>query len=107
MQVKSEEQETTEQITETAVEQFSETAEQVSEASRLKARQQNRRKPCKSRLDANQSVDGERIQKVLARGGVGSRREIERWIDEGRLKINGKPVGLGDRLKDGRSFADQ
>jgi 23S rRNA pseudouridine2605 synthase len=38
---------------------------------------------------------------VLARGGVGSRREIERWIDEGRLKINGNPVGLGDRLKVG------
>jgi 23S rRNA pseudouridine2605 synthase len=51
--------------------------------------------------DANKSVDGERIQKVLARGGVGSRREIERWIDEGRLKINGNPVGLGDRLKPG------
>jgi 23S rRNA pseudouridine2605 synthase len=46
-------------------------------------------------------VDGERIQKVLARGGIGSRREIERWISEGRLKINGKPVGLGDRLKEG------
>ncbi len=52
-------------------------------------------------FDANQSAEGERIQKVLARGGVGSRREIERWIDEGRLKINGKPVGLGDRLKEG------
>jgi 23S rRNA pseudouridine2605 synthase len=52
-------------------------------------------------FDSNQSVGGERIQKVLARGGIGSRREIERWIDEGRLKINGKPVGLGDRLKEG------
>lgn len=51
--------------------------------------------------DTHQSAEGERIQKVLARGGVGSRREIERWIDEGRLKINGKPVGLGDRLKEG------
>jgi 23S rRNA pseudouridine2605 synthase len=38
---------------------------------------------------------------VLARGGIGSRREIERWISEGRLKINGKPVGLGDRLREG------
>ncbi len=53
------------------------------------------------KIAAKQSADGERIQKVLARGGVGSRREIERWIDEGRLKINGNPVGLGDRLKDG------
>ena len=38
---------------------------------------------------------------MLARGGVGSRREIERWIDEGRLKLNGKTVKLGDRLKAG------
>ncbi len=44
---------------------------------------------------------GERIQKVLARGGVASRREIERWIDEGKFKLNGQPVKLGDRLKTG------
>jgi 23S rRNA pseudouridine2605 synthase len=44
---------------------------------------------------------GERIQKVLARGGVGSRREIERWINEGRLKLNGAAVTLGARLKAG------
>lgn len=44
---------------------------------------------------------GERIQKVLARGGMGSRREIERWIDEGRLKLNHNVVKLGDRLKEG------
>ncbi|MGZ8186945.1 MAG: 23S rRNA pseudouridine(2605) synthase RluB [Methylobacter sp.] len=44
---------------------------------------------------------GERIQKVLARGGVGSRREIEHWINEGRLKLNGAVVTLGARLKAG------
>lgn len=60
-------------------------------------------KPVKApkKIDVQPPSDGERIQKVLARGGVGSRREIERWIDEGRLKINGKPVNLGDRLKAG------
>ncbi|MDD5275989.1 MAG: pseudouridine synthase [Methylovulum sp.] len=47
------------------------------------------------------SDSGERIQKVLARGGVGSRREIERWIAEGRLKLNGNLVTLGDRLRAG------
>ena len=47
------------------------------------------------------SVDGERIQKALSRGGVGSRREIERWIAEGKFKLNGKLVVLGDRLKAG------
>jgi 23S rRNA pseudouridine2605 synthase len=50
--------------------------------------------------DATQDV-GERIQKVLARGGVGSRREIETWIGEGRLKLNGVIVKLGDRLNAG------
>lgn len=51
--------------------------------------------------DTNLSDAGERIQKVLARGGVGSRREIERWINEGRLKLNGTAVNLGARLKAG------
>ncbi len=41
------------------------------------------------------------MQKVLARGGIGSRREIERWISEGRLKINGVTVTLGTRIKTG------
>ncbi len=45
--------------------------------------------------------DGERIQKVLSRGGLGSRREIERWIDEGRLKINGVLATHGAHLKAG------
>lgn len=45
--------------------------------------------------------NGERIQKVLARGGLGSRREIERWITEGRLKINGNIITQGAHLKTG------
>jgi 23S rRNA pseudouridine2605 synthase len=40
----------------------------------------------------------ERIQKVLSRAGVGSRRQIETWIKEGRIKINGKPAQLGDHI---------
>jgi len=41
---------------------------------------------------------GERIQKVLARAGHGSRRQIETWIKDGRVSINGKPAVLGDSL---------
>lgn len=40
----------------------------------------------------------EKLQKVLARAGLGSRREIEKWIAEGRIAINGKPAKLGDRI---------
>lgn len=42
--------------------------------------------------------EGERIQKVLARSGHGSRRQIEAWIGAGRLHVNGKKASLGDRL---------
>lgn len=35
---------------------------------------------------------GDRIAKLLARAGVASRREIERMIAEGRIKLNGEPV---------------
>ena len=41
---------------------------------------------------------GERLQKVLAASGLGSRREIERWIEAGRLSINGRKAKLGDRV---------
>src|SRR4030095_7228165 len=39
----------------------------------------------------------ERVQKLLAEAGHGSRRGIEEWIRAGRVTINGKPAALGDR----------
>jgi 23S rRNA pseudouridine2605 synthase len=39
----------------------------------------------------------ERLQKLLAGAGHGSRRGIEEWIREGRVTINGRVATLGDR----------
>ena len=39
----------------------------------------------------------ERLQKVLARAGIGSRRVIEELIVEGRIRVNGEVAELGRR----------
>lgn len=42
--------------------------------------------------DGEGAEDGERIAKLLARSGVGSRRDVERLIGEGRVAINGRTL---------------
>ena len=57
--------------------------------------------------------EDERIAKVIARAGLCSRRDAERWIADGRVSVNGKmldtpafTVGPDDRIiVDGRAVA--
>ena len=41
---------------------------------------------------------GEKLHKVLAQAGLGSRREMERWIADGRISVNGKRATTGLRV---------
>ena len=43
-------------------------------------------------------MSSEKIQKVLANAGLGSRRQIEKWIDAGRISVNGKLAAIGARI---------
>jgi 23S rRNA pseudouridine2605 synthase len=42
--------------------------------------------------DSGEEGGGERVAKLLARSGVGSRRDVERLIGEGRVAINGRTL---------------
>ncbi|SLN57071.1 Ribosomal large subunit pseudouridine synthase B [Pseudoruegeria aquimaris] len=63
---------------------------------------------------SNESKQGDRIAKVLARAGVASRREAERMIEAGRVSVNGKIISSPalnvtekDRIKvDGADLAE-
>jgi 23S rRNA pseudouridine2605 synthase len=52
---------------------------------------------------------GVRINKALAQAGLGSRRKVETWITEGRIRVNGQLAQLGQQLEAGDqvTFDDQ
>lgn len=47
----------------------------------------------------------ERLQKVMAARGLGSRRACERMIEEGRVRVNGKPATLGQKVAESDRIA--
>ncbi|MDR7297603.1 23S rRNA pseudouridine2605 synthase [Pelomonas aquatica] len=48
-------------------------------------------------------ADAPKLQKVLAQSGIGSRRDIEEWIAEGKIEVNGEVAHVGQRI----SFGDR
>jgi len=62
---------------------------------------QGKKEPVKEekvKFQTAKHTDSEKVQKVLARAGKGSRREMEKMISEGRVSIDGKVAFLGDRI---------
>ena len=60
-----------------------------------------------AKTDSPESVvedKGQKLQKVLANLGLGSRRKMERWIEEGRVSVDGSVATLGDRIRSGQSL---
>ena len=49
--------------------------------------------------------DAPKLHKVLAQSGVGSRRDLEQMIVEGRVTVNGQPAHTGQRISHGDKIA--
>ncbi len=49
-------------------------------------------------MNEQDATQGEKLQKVLAQAGFGSRRAMEEWIAAGRVSVNGEPATLGMRV---------
>lgn len=66
-----------------------------------------KKRPTLTRRKSKPAAEAEpvRIHKLLADAGIGSRREIERWIAEGRISVNGRPAEVGERLTGAEKIA--
>jgi 23S rRNA pseudouridine2605 synthase len=53
------------------------------------------------KISTDEKLPGEKLQKVLAQAGFGSRRMMEEWITNGRVSVNGEPAVLGMRVVEG------
>ena len=60
-----------------------------------------------AKTDSPESIvedKGQKLQKVLANLGLGSRRKMERCIEEGRVTVDGSVATLGDRVHAGQAL---
>jgi len=50
------------------------------------------------------SARAEKIHKVLANLGLGSRRKVESWIRQGKIRVDGSPAAIGMRVSESQSI---
>lgn len=56
------------------------------------------RQGARSRAATEAVESSDKLQKVLAQAGFGSRRDLEAWIAAGRVSVNGVPAHIGQRV---------
>lgn len=61
-------------------------------------KQQDKANALRVRRTDLESIESVRLQKALAASGVGSRREMEEWITQGFVTVNGKVAELGEKV---------
>ena len=62
-----------------------------------------KRRPTLSLKRGANDVAPERLQKLLSKAGLGSRRMIEERVLRGEIEIDGRPASIGDTLGDGQT----
>ncbi len=90
-------------VSEAAVETAAAPKQIASKAKKLVVRNPNqkiieRSRDLKEKRSDLSRMEPVRLQKALAASGVGSRREMEEWICNGWVTVNGKVAGLGDKV---------
>ncbi|WP_246542793.1 23S rRNA pseudouridine(2605) synthase RluB [Paludibacterium yongneupense] len=78
-------------------------APKVARAKKMSLRDPNQKLMDKAKRLRETRVDWDvieptRLQKALSQSGVGSRREMEEWIEAGLITVNGQVATLGDRV---------
>ncbi|MBA8736282.1 pseudouridine synthase [Chromobacterium violaceum] len=77
--------------------------QQVQKAKKLRLRSpsqdiKNKAQKLKEVRVDHAEIEPVRLQKALSSSGVGSRREMEEWIEAGLVTVNGKKASLGDKV---------
>ena len=75
-----------------------ETTSPTKVATNLGAKRAMAMTPAQGQVETQPAQATEKLHKVLARAGLGSRRLLEQWIEQGRVLVNGRAAVVADRV---------